>query len=408
MEAHTKLGEKTAFSLAKYTLRKTRKYIRRFTVLPLDVGVLTQWLLLDKDPGRILEVREETLGLVNAWANVHYGEAVPSELLKATESVSKASGSRYLVIDDIGGLLVASIAERLGVLYPTTPSAAPGDADEPMPDADANPEQVPKKRKHATVSLAANNTIHLVHQNAQPNLSLLKYFGYDTNDPSASHPLHTHVKPITWLQLLDPTADSTYHEPPVASPSELASWKSGKRGQYFRKRRRWERCKLTVDDARKGEFDGLIVASTMQLDSVMQHLVPLVKGGGNVVVFHPTVEPLVALVDCYSKDRRAEFLNSLDKSASGAAAQGGDAHRDGQGHDHKGSLDPRLLLAPAVYTSRIRPWQVLPGRTHPVMALKGGAEGYVFVGRKVIPVDGKVEARGNFTKKRVKVENSST
>ena len=63
-------------------------------------------------------------------------------------------------------------------------------------------------------------------------------------------------------------------------------------------------------------------------------------------------------------------------------------------------VDPRLLLGCSLVTSRARQWQVLPGRTHPMMTSRGGGEGYIFTARRVLPVEGKVEARGKFTKKR--------
>ena len=63
-------------------------------------------------------------------------------------------------------------------------------------------------------------------------------------------------------------------------------------------------------------------------------------------------------------------------------------------------VDPTLLLAPMVQTARVKRWQVLPGRTHPLMMGRGGAEGYVFVGTRVLPAEGKVEARGTIGKKR--------
>ena len=37
MANHEQIDQKTAFSLAKYTLRKLKKYMKQFTVLPLDV-----------------------------------------------------------------------------------------------------------------------------------------------------------------------------------------------------------------------------------------------------------------------------------------------------------------------------------------------------------------------------------
>ena len=62
--SHTAIEQKTAYSLAKYKLLKEKKYIRRFTVLPLDITMLAQWMLEDKDPGKIMEMRPEALALV--------------------------------------------------------------------------------------------------------------------------------------------------------------------------------------------------------------------------------------------------------------------------------------------------------------------------------------------------------
>ena len=59
-------------------------------------------------------------------------------------------------------------------------------------------------------------------------------------------------------------------------------------------------------------------------------------------------------------------------------------------------VDPTLLLNFTIHHSTARPWQVLPGRTHPIMMGKGGAEsGYVAVATRVIPyAGGVVQARG--------------
>jgi tRNA (adenine-N(1)-)-methyltransferase non-catalytic subunit len=55
MASHNAIGEKTTFSLAKYTLRKSRKYLKRFTALPMDVGVLTEYVL-EKEAYKIMEL----------------------------------------------------------------------------------------------------------------------------------------------------------------------------------------------------------------------------------------------------------------------------------------------------------------------------------------------------------------
>lgn len=400
---HAGLDEKTEFSKAKYTLRKTKKYLKRFTVLPVDIGTLMQYIS-DKEPPRIMELREELLGLILAWSNVHLSEEDEVPLGRTGKTVG---GGRWLVTDETGGIVVAAMAERMGILYPhieeedstSAVSSLPGedgvdggvklpsDANETEPSTNA----ASKQASHRDFLLpAATNSITLLHPAVQPNLSLLKYFGYDTNQPDTNHPLHTHLKPLSWLQLLHPDEDPTYREPEQVSLAELQTWKSGKRGAYWKKRRRWERCQSIVAEAREGGFDGLVVASSMDPETILLHAVPLVRGGGHIVVYFPTVEPLVRLMDLYSRVRRTAYVNQL---AGGETPDPEDF-----------PLDPRLLLAPTLQTSKGREWQVLPGRTHPLMTGRGGAEGYVFTARRVVPLAGGVEARGNFSTKKRKIE----
>ncbi|KAI4837541.1 putative eukaryotic translation initiation factor 3, gamma subunit, partial [Aureobasidium sp. EXF-8845] len=248
LQSHTHLSEKTSFALAKYTLRKHKKYLRRFTVLPLNVSMLTEYMIAEKESSRVMELREESLGLVGSWANVHYHPDAEPTL---TEEGTQLGGGRWLVVDDTGGLVVASMAEKMGLLYhpnnqdeesdndetPAEISALPApteeDLDTEMQDDAKDPQNDTKdeptttetnpaaegiklngrKRpinKHNT-NLSSTNTITVLHANAQPNVSLLKYFSYDTNNPTPTHPLHNNLKTLSWLQLMDPTADPTYH-----------------------------------------------------------------------------------------------------------------------------------------------------------------------------------------------------
>jgi tRNA (adenine-N(1)-)-methyltransferase non-catalytic subunit len=426
LQSHTHLSEKTSFALAKYTLRKHKKYLRRFTVLPLNVSMLTEYMIAEKESSRVMELREESLGLVGSWANVHYHPDAEPTL---TEEGTQLGGGRWLVVDDTGGLVVASMAEKMGLLYhpnnqdeesdeddetPVEPNAqqplpAEEDLDTEMPDSTTKDPQNDTKdeptttetnpaaegiklngrkrpiNKHNT-NLSSTNTITVLHANAQPNVSLLKYFSYDTNNPTPTHPLHNNLKTLSWLQLMDPTADPTYHEPESLPPAELEALKSGKRGAYFRKRRRWARCKAIVDETRAGGFDGLIIASHMSPSTILSACIPLLRGSAHIAIYSPTPEPLTEIMDLYSKDRKAAFLDCI---ASGTVPDAEDF-----------PLDPRMVLAPTLQTTRIRPWQVLPGRTHPLMMWRGGAEGYLFTARRVVPVEGKVEARGKYNKKR--------
>jgi tRNA (adenine58-N1)-methyltransferase non-catalytic subunit len=385
LESHSTLDQKTAFSLAKYTLRKNRKYLRRFCVLPLDVPTLTEWLMNERDFGKVLELRNEALGLIGCWANVHHAPDCGAQMQPL---------ARYLTVDDTGGLLVAALAERMGILYPAEPDDNVVEKSSMTEDSDLPSLEKHRRGHHEIAAMSAtSDTITLLHSNSQPNLALLKYFSFDVNIPPPRHPLYTHLKTISWLQLLSPESDPSYAEPEVVSAETLAEWKGSKRSAYYRKHRRWARIKSVIDSSRQGGFDGLVLATWTLPASILHHAVPLLAGGAQVVVYSPHIEPLAELADLYSTARRTAYINIPEE------------RRQVPSEDFP--VDPTLLLAPSVQAARARRWQVLPGRTHPLMMGKGGAEGYIFVATRVLPAEGKVEARGRVGGKRRKVETSS-
>lgn len=425
--SHTAIDQKTGYSLAKYKLLKTRKYIRRFSILPLDVPLLAQWLLEDKDAAKIMEMRGESIALVGCWANVHYAAPVPKQ------PDEPMSSGRWLVVDDTGGLLTASLAERMGILYPEEreeegkdegekePETKPQQADVEMTSTDANGERPPaadvgkengetsqpapqRRKRHRPddmeIPFASNNTLTLIHHNTQANLFLLRYFGYDNTDPDPPmpyHPLFTNVTALSWMQLLHPEEDPSYTDKPEeASAQTLSSWKTNRRANYHRKRRRWARTNHVVDNTLAGQFNGLAVASTMEPISILRHALPLLAGGAPIAIYCQYIEPLTELADCFSIPRRSAWSNSPPAEAVGKTP----AELERWEGTEEFPLNPMLLLGSTVHTSRARTWQVLPNRTHPLMTEKGGAEGYVFTAWRAVPVDGKVEGRGKYQKRK--------
>lgn len=385
MLSHTALDEKSSFSLAKYKLTKTKKYLKRFTLLPLDVAMLLNYLVEDKDATKVLEMREEMLALVGSWANVHYAEDP-----NYTDPEDTTGGGRWLVVDETGGLLVAAVAERMGVLHaPPEPETVISNEDEESEVK--HPERPP---------FATTNTITLLHNNAQPNLSLLKYFQFISDIPAANHPLTTHLLSLSWLQLINPHLDTTYATPPPPmSPTTLEALKSSKRGTYHRKRRRYLKTRHIVDSTLRGDFTGLVIASSLDPASILRRTLPLLRGGAPISIYSPTIEPLVVLSDLYSTSRKTAFINAPPAELDGLSKE--DYARWGGNEDFP--LNPTLVLGPSVQTARKRDWQVLPGRTHPRMTMQGGAEGYLWTGIKVCPAEGKVEARGKFVKRKAGV-----
>jgi tRNA (adenine-N(1)-)-methyltransferase non-catalytic subunit len=380
LAGHNAIDQKTPFSLQKYTLRKASKFLRRFSVHRLTVNALTDYLPTQKEPYKFLELRNHHLALMLSLGNIVYG-------------------GRYLVIDETGGLLVAAVAERLGILYPPAPTST--DEAEVADDAAASPES--KKRKLDT-PLPTRNTITLVHANEQPNLSLLTNFSYDSNTPSPTHPLYTHLRTLTWLQLLAPDEDTTLIPPPTSTPEELAALKPGKRSAYYRKLRRWQRVSATVDNARKGGFDAVLIAAHMSAPGILKAVVPLVKGSGQVVAYEPTLEQATELADLYSSARKTTWI----QRKNGGLGESSSREEETDWEDE--IPDPTLLLAPTVHRLNMRQYQVLPGRTHPVMTSRGGAEGFVFHATRVLPVEGKVDARGAYAsqKKKRRMEDEAT
>lgn len=463
MLSHTGMDQKTTFSMAKYKLLKEKKFLRRFTVLPVDVSNYGNFWIGERDPSKIMEMREEMIGLVGCWANIHYsrvnhaerGGGPPNSVeaedidikIEDVKKPRQPEGTRYLVVDDTSGLLVAALAERMGVLYSnetegaeTDPQQASHGVVKPITEAktfagqdnmmlkseettqpvkrdhEGNPKEIaevdarpkspdnalrsekrqpPPKKSDFQIPYSTTNTMTLVHTNGQPNLTTLNYWGFDSTNPNhPPHPLLNHLLPLTWLQLLDSSFDSVYStEPPSKSAEELASWKANRRGNYHRKRRRWARTRYIVDSARAGRFSGLVVASTMDPISVLRPLLPLLASGASVAIYSPHIEPLAKLVDCFSVARRAAFVmrtETVGKSAQELERWEG---------TEEFPVNPTLLVGVTLHTSRAKKWQVLPGRTHPVMTARGGAEGFVFTAWKAKPAEGKVSARGKFQKK---------
>lgn len=415
LESHSTIDKKTAFSLAKYKLRKEKKYLKRFTVVPLDVNILTEYMLEQKEASRIMELRHESIGLLGCWGNVHHSGNL--------ENIDPSG--RYLILDDTGGLVVAAMAERMGILYstdededneePENHSGVNGKDETTTVSSQANKKQTGAKphnqqRIRKQPMTAKQNTITVIHPHSQPNLSLLKYFGYEAEEPDETHPLFDHLKMATWLQVLDPEADNIYSDKPEeVDDATLKSFKPRQRGTYHRKHARWARVRAVVDEIREGGYDGLIVASVMDPDSVLKHLVPLLNGGAPIVVYSPSVELLTNLMDQYSTARRTAYIYKkadLEKERKSIDPENMDVDLPSIESQLSSEfpLDPTLILAPMLQTSRVREWQVLPGRTHPLMTGRGGAEGYIFHGIRAIPQSQHVQARGISTRKKRKLD----
>ena len=432
--SHLALDKKTTFSLDKYKILKMKKYLRRFTVLPLDAVMLAHWLLHTRDDARVMGIREESLGLIGCWANVHFVEdaqkardeekCLENGEAMVEEDAEENNGGRWIVIDDTGGLMVAAMAGRMGLLHQLEtaspilgkrPSEDEEDGDtqkadeEPRIDEDEDPADAArpaamssvfaadgKTRKEDEHGYALSNTLTLITGNTQPSLYLLNYFGFDVTNSHPRqpyHPLLNHLHTVTWLQVLQPELDPVYTSTlDYASPEEFKDWKAGQRSKYLRRHKRRSKIRHVIDSTRAGGFSGLVVASTMDPVSLLRHTLPLLAGGAPIAIYSPSIEPLSKLSDCFSIHKRTEWVSNPPAEAAGQTPE--ELERWPGTEEYP--VNPSLLLGASVQTTRARRWQVLPGRTHPLMMGKGGPDGYIFTGWREVPATGPITARGKF------------
>lgn len=90
---HGGFDKKTVYSQQKYLRRKQQKFLRRFQVEYVGSSQMLQYHL-EKDMQKVMDMSEESLGLLLSYANIR-------------------PGGRYLVTDDTGGVVVYAMLERM-------------------------------------------------------------------------------------------------------------------------------------------------------------------------------------------------------------------------------------------------------------------------------------------------------
>lgn len=293
VKSHANFAQKTKHSQEKYLRRKQQKFLRRFTVDRLGPSELLQYYL-ERDPSKVLDMSEESLGLMLSLANIQ-------------------PGGRYLVIDETGGVVVNALLDRM----------------------------------------RGTGELLVLHENEHPNHSALRYSNYETKVLSKM------VKTINMLQFFEPEEERV---PWTDLPEEeIAELKSGKRQHYFRRKDNAKEINEAINNAVRGQFDGLVIASTLYTPTLVRKVTSSLAGSRPIVVYSQFKEPLV--------ETQVESMLNLN------------------------------FLAPTLHETRCRPYQTIQGRLHPMMTMKGGG-GYLFSALRVLPIENGVQAVGRGLKKR--------
>lgn len=339
--AHTSFDKKTTFSQEKYIKRKEQKFLRRFAPEPLNSSQILE-AYLEKDPnGRVRDMSEESLALMLSLANVK-------------------PGGRYFVADDVSGLLIVALLERM----------------------------------------QGQGMIVVAHSNEHTSMDALKYIN------ASEAWIEERVKTINWLDFLHPeehdlcimeealgNGEQIELDPAVVSteqstsspgagaaavqnypyrfvqktPEQLAALRPHQRAQYFRRAKRhadFTTARALIDNG--PGFDAALVATDLDLPELAPLIVPNLRGSAPFVAYSPNKETLIPTAHVLQRDLR--------------------------------------VLAPTIFETKVRKYQTLPGRMHPLMTMRGGG-GYLLCGTRVFPtsVDAAGGARGR--KRKANVES---
>ncbi|GME70441.1 unnamed protein product [Ambrosiozyma monospora] len=282
IQSHGAFDKKTIFSQEKYLTRKQKKFSRRFTVQKISPYNMLSYLYQEKEPARVLDMSEETLGLLLSHADVR-------------------PGGNYLLMDETGGLIVYALMERM----------------------------------------QGQGTITLLHENDQPKLNLLDQVGFTEEQ------IESIVHPVNLLQFLYPEEERAKNYKP--SDEGIESFSESKTALHFKRLRKYHLLNDTLDLVEENNFDGFISVCTLNPTTLLPKVLPRIGGSRSIVVYSQFKEILVGLNDAMMKNKNVLMCN--------------------------------------IYESKVRKYQTIPGRLHPLMTSRAGG-GYIFWGLRVFPKEG--------------------
>lgn len=235
ISSHTAFQKKTTFSQEKYIKRKEQKFLKRFTPVAVGTSELIEFYL-DKEAHKVLDISEESLGLILSLANIK-------------------PGGTYLVVDDMSGLLVAALLERM----------------------------------------QGAGTIVVAHESEHANLDCLKYMNLSEDF------IEKRIKSINWLEFFEPEQADEFIEQP---PANMRALRTHQRRRYYRRKERYDNLQFIRNIIDNKKFDALIVGTELFLPSLIPKLLPAIGGSRPIVIYDPHKESLLETSHVLQKDLR--------------------------------------------------------------------------------------------------------
>jgi tRNA (adenine-N(1)-)-methyltransferase non-catalytic subunit len=296
-----------------------------FTPVRPTISTITEYFF-NKNPDKIRNLRVDTLSQLLSLANVH-------------------ANSKLLVIDDTQGLIVASVLERMG----------------------------------------GYGQLVALHEGDNHNYDILRYMNYPKSvqnvlqtvpfamlDPETPDGKRVYLFALLLIVCMSLTI-STFLDPfDILTDEQYDNLEDDDhRRAYLRRKTAWGKKVKSRQLLHEGDFDGLIISSALQPETVLKELMKYVCGSRPVVIYSFNKE--VLLHAAYWMRRSNDFLNS------------------------------------ELTESSLREYQVLPGRMHPNMNMSCGG-GYLLSALRVIdcPFDPSLVKKGDNLrfKKKKKTNNN--
>lgn len=203
--------------------------------------------------------------------------------------------------------------------------------------------------------MQGKGSILLVHENEHANLAALRHTDYSEEYQK------TMIKTLSWLQFAEPENEKIEWE--ELPQSEIDEMKPNKQLQYSRRLKRSTEINDALDMVINGNFDALVSVTTLNISSILPFVIPRVGGSRPVVFYSPYKEVLLETQHQLMADKR--------------------------------------VLAPSLCETKVRVYQTIQGRLHPLMTLRGYG-GYVLQGTRVFPAGDHIQAIGKGTRKKPK------
>lgn len=207
--------------------------------------------------------------------------------------------------------------------------------------------------------MGGEGTITLVHENEHPNLDCLKYLVLSEEERERM------IKTINWFELFHPEESEPVR---TKTAEEMEDLKPSHRRQYYRAKQREENHKEILKRADTCGFDALMVMTLLDLPTLIPQLLRFVGGSRPIVLYSEFKEVLVETTLALQKENR--------------------------------------VLAPTIMETRVRKYQTLPGRIHPLMTSRGYG-GYLLSALRVHP-NRAVNAVGKISNRRKKAKTTAS